>query len=30
MIVHFLELFGRVTLPLRHLADDTKWITGTV
>jgi len=26
VIVHFLEPLGGVTLPLRHLADDAKWM----
>lgn len=30
VIVHFLELFGGVTLPLRNLADDAEWAPGTV
>jgi hypothetical protein len=30
VIVHFLELVGRVTFPIRDLADDAKWIPGTV
>ncbi len=30
VIVHFLEPLLGVTLPIRNLADDAKWIPGTV
>ena len=30
VIVHFFELVGGVTLPIRNLADDAKWISRTI
>lgn len=30
VIMHFLELVGGVTLPIRNLADDANWIPRTV
>jgi hypothetical protein len=30
VVVHFLELGGGVAGPIRNLADDAKWIPGTV
>jgi hypothetical protein len=30
VIVHFLEPVGRMTFPIGNLADDAKWIPGTV